>query len=110
MMPGLMELTRAPRSPHSTLAACTRSVLARLEIAYAVPELVMTSGWREGSWSSSPAGVRASASFCSGGSGGSQRLLTAAGELFAQRGLGVTLNDIAPPRRRGRRHRLPPFR
>jgi hypothetical protein len=57
-----------PRSPHSTPAACTRSVLPRveIEIAYAAPELVMTSGWRKGSLSSSPAGLRASASFCSG--------------------------------------------
>src|SRR5215213_3613458 len=30
MMPGLSELSRAPRSPQSTLAACTRRMLARL--------------------------------------------------------------------------------
>ena len=70
MMPGLIELRRAPRSPHRTLAACTRTMLARLASAYAAPELVTTSGCRNGRAGNSSAGVVASAWCCSGGSGG----------------------------------------
>jgi hypothetical protein len=62
MMPGLSELSRAPRSPQSTLAACTRRMLARLARAYAAPELVTVSGCRNGSRASSPAGILAAQS------------------------------------------------
>src|SRR4051812_35508847 len=44
MMPGLMELTRAPRSLQVTPAPWTRRWLARLDNAYAYPELVTASG------------------------------------------------------------------
>ena len=37
MIPGLIELMRAPRSPQAMAAAWTRRWLARLEIAYAAP-------------------------------------------------------------------------
>src|SRR5215203_2355051 len=70
MMPGLIELRRAPRSPHWTLAAWTRRMLARLASAYAAPELVTTSGCRNGRAGNSSAGVVAGAWCCSGGSGG----------------------------------------
>src|SRR5215211_6365035 len=70
MMPGLIELRRAPRSPHWTLAAWTRTMLARLASAYAAPELVTTSGCRNGRAGNSSAGVVASAWCCSGGGGG----------------------------------------
>jgi hypothetical protein len=39
MIPGLIELTRAPRSPHVSLAAGTRRWFARLEIPEAMPEI-----------------------------------------------------------------------
>src|SRR4051795_519621 len=70
MMPGLMQLTRAPRSPQVTAAACTRRWLACLEMAYAAPEFGTASGARTGSASSSSTGVKARARAVSGSSGG----------------------------------------
>src|SRR3954468_4380077 len=70
MMPGLMQLTRAPRSPQVTAAACTRRGFACLEIAYAAPEFGTASGARTGSASNSSTGVKARACAVSGSSGG----------------------------------------
>src|SRR3954469_2374283 len=70
MMPGLMQLTRAPRSPQMTAAACTRRWLACLEMAYAAPEFGTASGARTGSARSSSTGVKARACAVSGSSGG----------------------------------------
>jgi hypothetical protein len=41
MMPGLIELTRAPRSPQVTAAAWTRRWFARLLTAYATLEFAL---------------------------------------------------------------------
>ena len=41
MIPGLIELIRAPRRPHRTLAVATRIWLARLAIPYAIPGSVI---------------------------------------------------------------------
>src|SRR4051794_41903949 len=70
MMPGLMQLTRAPRSPQGTAAAWTRRWLACLEMAYAAPEVGTASGPRTGRASSSSVGVKASACAVCGSSGG----------------------------------------